>query len=75
MSDKPTPVEMLSCARRELAMRRTMYPRWVAADKMMQHISDKEIACMQAIVELITEHEMKSRQHDLFSSPYTEPIR
>jgi|SRR5215472_4510478 len=42
--------EQLRCARRELAMRRNVYPKWVANGKMKQEDADREIAGMQAIV-------------------------
>jgi len=42
--------EKLDCARRELAMRRSVYPRWVASGKMRQTDADREVATMAAIV-------------------------
>ena len=46
-----TVVEMHACAVRELAMRRRVYPRWVAGGKMKQDAADHEIAAMEAIME------------------------
>jgi hypothetical protein len=45
-----TAQEKLDCARRELAMRRRVYPRWVENQRMSQKQSEKEIAIMEAIV-------------------------
>lgn len=43
-------IEMqIACARRELALRQRVYPRWVAAKKMKQAEADKEIAAMAAM--------------------------
>ena len=42
--------EQLDCAKRELAMRERVYPRWVLQEKMDQKKADHEIACMKAIV-------------------------
>jgi hypothetical protein len=39
------------CARRELAMRQRVYPKWVESGRMSQATADHEIACMKAIVE------------------------
>jgi hypothetical protein len=45
-----TAQDKLACVQRELAMRRKLYPRWVAEEKMTQQKSDREIAIMEAIV-------------------------
>ena len=45
----PTFDEMIACVRRELALRKRVYPRWVRSDRMSQQQADHEIACMQAI--------------------------
>lgn len=45
--------EQANAARREVAMRRRVYPRWVAAKKMPQAKADAEIAAMEAIVETL----------------------
>lgn len=42
--------DKLACAKRELAMRRHVYPRWVQVGKMTKQNADHEIACMEAIV-------------------------
>lgn len=36
---------------RELHMRQSAYPKWVAAGRMKQETAEWEIACMAAIVE------------------------
>jgi hypothetical protein len=43
--------DMIGCAKRELLMRKRVYPRWVADDRMTQEKADKEIAFMAAILE------------------------
>jgi len=42
--------DKLGCARREVRMRESAYPRWVAADKMSKDDADRELAIMRAIV-------------------------
>lgn len=47
----PIPLQdQLSCARRELALRRNTYPKWVAQGRMKQASADIEIARQEAIV-------------------------
>jgi hypothetical protein len=41
--------DMIACVRRELALRKRVYPKWVAQERMSQAKALKEIACMQAI--------------------------
>lgn len=48
---------MLACARRELALRRNVYPRWVGAKRMTQFKADDEIAAMDAIVRFLEKHQ------------------
>lgn len=43
--------EQLQCARRELEMRRRIYPSWVQRGKMKQDKADHEMQAMQAIVD------------------------
>jgi len=46
---KITKDQMIASVKRELAMRKRNYPKWVAAGKMKQDAADHEVACMQAI--------------------------
>lgn len=46
--------EMLECAKRELAMRKRVYPNWVAQKRMIQKKADTEIAGMDAIVQYLS---------------------
>jgi hypothetical protein len=39
----------LACARRELRMRRQLYPAWVQMGRMRQSTADFELAAMEAI--------------------------
>lgn len=45
--------DMLDAARRELAMRKSCYPKWIVSGRMTQAKADHEIACMEGIVERI----------------------
>jgi hypothetical protein len=44
-----TAAEKLACARREIAMRRRVYPGWIAGGRMTQAEADRQIAIMVAI--------------------------
>jgi hypothetical protein len=50
MTDIITTADKLACARRELAMRRNSYPRFIPAGKISAGRAAHEIACMEAIV-------------------------
>lgn len=41
--------EKLDTVRREISMRRRVYPRWVEAGRMKQDKADREIAVMESI--------------------------
>lgn len=44
-------IEKLACVKRELMMRRNVYPRWIEHGKITAGKAAHEIACMEAIVE------------------------
>jgi hypothetical protein len=46
--------ELATCAVREVAQRKRVYPRLVEAKRMSQAKADKEIAMMEAIAEHFT---------------------
>lgn len=46
----PTLAEMVKEAERELALRRRVYPRRIAAKQMKQEQADRQIQVMEAIV-------------------------
>lgn len=50
---------MIACARRELALRRNVYPRFVGAGRMTQFKADDEIRDMEAIVKFLESHKGK----------------
>jgi len=41
--------EKLKCIEREIALRRRVYPKWIASGKLKQEKADREIAVMEAI--------------------------
>jgi hypothetical protein len=52
-----TPIDLeqqLACVRREIGMRRRVYPRWVQAGRMSQAAADREIATMEAVLDTLT---------------------
>jgi len=58
-----TPPEMIACAKRELAIRKRVYPKLVEAGKMKADQCRHEIETMEAIVK---ELESKAKEPDLF---------
>jgi hypothetical protein len=48
--DVITTADKLACAKRELAMRKSAYPRWVGLNKMSAGKAAHEIACMEEMV-------------------------
>lgn len=42
-------VDKLRCIEREIAMRKAVYPKWVASGRMKQDKADREIAVMEAV--------------------------
>lgn len=53
--------DQIAAARRELGMRRGVYPRRVADGKMKQAKADHEIAAMEAIIATLEAVEAKER--------------
>ena len=45
--------DQIKCVKRELAMRRRSYPKWVAAERMTREQADHEIAAMAAVLETL----------------------
>lgn len=43
--------DMIGCAKRELMLRKRVYPRWVADGRMTEKKAEDEISFMNAIVE------------------------
>lgn len=42
--------DMINCAKRELAMRKAVYPRQLSRGRISQGVADHEIDCMEAIL-------------------------
>lgn len=47
--------DQIACVKREIAMRKSVYPKWIASGKLKQEKADAEIACMQSIYELLAD--------------------
>jgi signal recognition particle subunit SEC65 len=41
--------QQIACVRREIALRKRVYPRWVESGRMKKETADREIDCMQAV--------------------------
>lgn len=60
----------IACIERELAVRRRVYPRWVASQKMRQEKADHEIECMEAVLDTLR----RSGQQELnFGTAHHDP--
>jgi hypothetical protein len=47
---EPIPIErQIACVRREVSMRKRVYPRWVQNAKMTQDEADRQIETMEAV--------------------------
>ena len=45
--------DQIACVRREISMRRRVYPGWVSSGRMTQDQADQELARMQAVLETL----------------------
>ena len=53
----PIPIEQqIAAVAREIAMRKNVYPKWVANGRMKQEKAEHEIAAMEAVIETIKRH-------------------
>jgi hypothetical protein len=43
----------IKCIKREIAMRRRLYPRWVMAEKMSATEADAELRTMEAVLQTL----------------------
>lgn len=50
---EPRLEELLGCVEREISLRRRVYPRWVAQNKLTQEKADREIALMEAVAKTL----------------------
>jgi hypothetical protein len=53
--------DQIKCARRELAMRKGVYPKWVTAGRMKPEAADRELAAMEAIVTSLEEEQLAAQ--------------
>lgn len=48
--------DQLACLRRELALRRNVYPKWIESRRMTPDKAAHEIECMEAAIKTIELH-------------------
>lgn len=48
-----TLARQIACVRRELALRRAAYPRWITSGRMNADTAEAEIAAMQAVLDTL----------------------
>ena len=49
MSEPVTLERQIACVRRELTMRRKVYPKWIAGGRMTQEQAQEQISTMEAV--------------------------
>ena len=54
----------LSCVEREIKMRESVYPRWVAAKKMSQETADRELRTMRPVHASMLEYRRWCRERE-----------
>ena len=47
---KPDRLEQIACVKREIAMRRRVYPRWVSTGRMKREAAEREIETMEEVL-------------------------
>jgi hypothetical protein len=55
---KITLEQQLAAVAREIAMRRGVYPKWVANGKMKQDKAEHELAAMEAVIETVKDYQL-----------------
>jgi hypothetical protein len=58
----------IQCVKREIAMRKNVYPRYVEARRMRPDAAKHEIDTMQAVLETLESIKAESQQAQLFDS-------
>ena len=61
VTDSVSIADQIACVKREIAMRESAYPKWVANGKMKQEKADAEIATMKAVLETVHDVERLRR--------------
>ena len=65
----------VTCAERELSKRRFFFPKWVLDGRLTQDKSDRELACMEAILITLRKLQVEARKKEelpLFSQPHVK---
>lgn len=57
--------DQIKCVAREIAMRKNVYPKWVANGRMKQEAADREIAGMEAVIETLKAVKLNDPRHGL----------
>ena len=68
-----TLTEQLACARRELALRRNTYPKWVASGRMKPEAATHETECMEAIVNTLQHQVWLAEVSQEMAQPKPQP--
>ncbi len=52
----------LACVKREVAMRKRVYPRWIATGKMTKEDADRQTATMEAVAATLEDLVAKEKE-------------
>jgi hypothetical protein len=66
----------IACVRRELSLRRAVYPRLIVSHKMTQQWADFQMDAMESVLrtlEALKDAEAHAEQAELFPAPGKEP--
>lgn len=54
--------DQIACVEREIALRSRVYPRWIADKRLTQVKADREMACMNAVLETLRHEKERERK-------------
>lgn len=56
MRIRHAPEEMIREVKREIALRRSLYPKWVSQGRMKREMADWQISVFEDVLEIIENH-------------------
>ena len=70
--------DQIKAVKREIALRKSAYPKWVANGRMKQDVADREIAVMEAVLETLEDWDQSQiltyqGTKMVFDEPYESP--
>jgi hypothetical protein len=59
--------EQIRCVRRELALRKNVYPKWIESGRMKPEVADHEISCLKAVHDTLSR--LQEAGYDVLTAP------